>query len=66
MRYTAKYLKGLPTICTGQAENLKVETAAKRVWLSRCTVDDGEPYNDRVRVERLRGGRWETDEEYPG
>jgi hypothetical protein len=34
--------------------------------LSRCTVEDGEPYNDKITVEKLRNGRWIAVEEYPG
>lgn len=64
MRYTLKELKALPTLSTGQADSLKIETANTRVWLSRCTVEDGEPYDNKVTVEKLRKGRWETAEEY--
>lgn len=34
------------------------------VWLSRCTVADGEPYNNKVTVEKLIGGRWEIADTY--
>jgi len=52
------YLKSLPTLTTGQADDLKIEEEYTRVWLSRCTVLDGEPYNNKVTVERLINGRW--------
>jgi hypothetical protein len=65
-RYTADELRSLPTLSVAQADNLKIDTGTERVWLSRCGVEDGEPYDDKITVERLRGGRWVTVEEYPG
>lgn len=61
-RYTLRELRALPTLATGQADDLKVDEREMRVWLSRCKIEDGEPYNNKVTIERLRGGRWvETD-----
>ena len=51
-------LENLPTLAEGQADNLKIESDTERVWLSRCTVEDGEPWNNKVTVERLIGGSW--------
>jgi hypothetical protein len=51
-------LEELPTLYFGQADSLKIETDTERVWLSRCTVDDGEPWNHKVTVERLIAGSW--------
>lgn len=65
-RYTASELKRKPTLSTGQCDSLKVDTGMKRVWISRCTVADGEPFNNKVTVEKLHDGRWETVEEYRG
>lgn len=66
-RYTAEQLRGLPTLAVGQADDLKIERAHTRVWLSRCTVGDGEPYNNKVTVERQGAlGVWEVRETYPG
>jgi hypothetical protein len=59
-----KYYESRPTLCTGQADNLKVETSTTRVWLSRCSVEDGEPYDNKITVERLRNGRWEEVETF--
>ena len=66
MKYTAKQLRAMPTRSVGQADDLKVETSTMRVWISRCTVEDGEPFDDKVTVERLRNGRWEVADEYQG
>jgi hypothetical protein len=65
-RYSAKELGRRKTRCVGQADDLKVESGDTRVWLSRCTKADGEPYNNKVSIEKLINGRWEIVEEYPG
>lgn len=65
MKYTLEELSKLPTLSIDQAENLKIETSNIRVWLSRCSVTDGEPYNNKVSVEKLVDGTWQTIEEYP-
>jgi hypothetical protein len=53
-------LKALPVLCVGQADDLRFEDDGVRVWLSRCGVEDGEPYANKVTVETLRrDGRWE-------
>ena len=62
--YTLKELKRLPTLSVGQAEDLKIETANIRVWLSRCKVEDGEPYNNKVTEEQYLNGRWVTARAY--
>lgn len=56
--YTLAELRRLPTLAEGQADDLKVEVPGKRIWLSRCTVEDGEPFNNKVTVEKLVDGRW--------
>lgn len=68
-RYTLEELRSLPTLLVGQSDDLKVETENVRIWLSRCTVADGEPYNNKVTVEQYspnagRLGRWEEVETY--
>jgi len=64
--FTAAQLKKLPTLSTGQADSLKIETPTLRVWLSRCTIEDGEPCNNKISIEQLVNGRWVTSEEYAG
>lgn len=51
-------LEALPTLCVGQADDLKIESDRERVWLSRTTVEDGEPWDNKVTVERYIGGAW--------
>ena len=65
-RYTAADLKDLPTLAQGQADNLKLDDGETRVWLCRCGVADGMPYNNQITIERLVDGRWITVETYEG
>jgi hypothetical protein len=62
-------LEDLPTLHQGQADDCKIETVnadgrpVERVWLSRCGVEDGEPWDNKVTVERLdERFRWVTAE----
>lgn len=64
MRYGLAELQRLPTLSTGQADDLKIDDEETRVWLSRCTVADGEPYNNKVTIERLTDGRWVVADTY--
>ena len=52
------YLKKKRTLCTAQADNLKIDTGSMRVWLCRCGVADGMSYDNQVTIEHLKGGRW--------
>ena len=62
--YTLKELESLSTLSVGQAEDLKIETVNRRVWLSRCKKEDGEPYNNKVTEEQYLNGRWVTARAY--
>jgi hypothetical protein len=58
-------LENSPTLCEGQAEDLKAELTLRngtpaRVWLSRCGVEDGEPWENTVSLETYQEGRWAT------
>ncbi len=59
-----KHLEHLPTLHQGQADDCKIDNGQHRVWLSRCGVEDGEPYDHKVTIEALIEGRWETIGEY--
>ena len=63
-RFTLQELERMPTLCVGQADDLKVEEDGVRVWLSRCSVEDGEPYDNKVTVEKWVNLRWTVVEEY--
>ena len=54
--YTLAELEALPTLSVAQCDDLKIETEDTRVWLSRLGVEDGEPYNNKVTIEKLVGG----------
>lgn len=65
-RYTLAELQALPTIKQGHTANLKVETQDTRVWLSRLGVEDGEPYENHVSVEKFdQKNGWRTVQDYP-
>lgn len=51
-------LDALPTLAQGQADDLKIESDTERVWLARTGVEDGEPWNHKVTVERRIAGSW--------
>ena len=65
-RYKASELRALPTLCVAQADNLKIDTGSLRVWLCRCGVADGMPYDEQITIERLIDGRWIRIAVYPG
>lgn len=56
--YSLAELEALPTITQGQADDLKIDTGDTRIWLSRCTVEDGEPCDNKVTIEEYDGNRW--------
>jgi hypothetical protein len=63
--FSLQELQSKPTLAVSQADNLKIERPYYRVWLSRCTVEDGEPYNNKVTVERRVGNHWLVVSQYP-
>jgi hypothetical protein len=63
-RLTLGELAALPTLSRSQADDLKIDEPHRRVWLSRCSREDGEPFDNRVTVEALEGGRWVTVDTY--
>ena len=67
-RYTAKELEGMETLHQGQADDCKIDEDGTRVWLCRCGVADGMPYDNQITIEKydLKSGRWETVETYQG
>lgn len=66
-RYTANELSAMPTLCIGQADNLKLEVDGRRWWLSRCGKADGERYERTVTIEMRTGtNAWITAATYDG
>lgn len=55
---SAGELEAMPTLGDSGFDDLKVDDGESRVWLSRCTVEDGEPFDHKVTVERIIDGRW--------
>jgi hypothetical protein len=63
-RLSLEELAALPTLSTGQADDLKYDDGQTRVWLSRGGVADGEQWENTAAVEELQNGRWVTVLEY--
>jgi hypothetical protein len=65
VRYYLSDLESRETLAVGQADDLKISTSTVRVWLSRASIEDGEPYDNKVTIERLVKGSWQVDCIYP-
>ena len=52
-RLALKKLRGLKTLEQGHDSDLKIQNEFLRIWLSRLTVEDGQPYDNQVVVEML-------------
>lgn len=63
-RFTLAELESMETRFAGHTDDMKYHDGTYQVWLSRMTVADGEPYNNKVTVERLEAGRWVLVDEY--
>lgn len=65
--YTAEELDGYDTIFEGEADDFKHESPeGLRFLLSRCGIEDGEPFTHTVTIERQIDGRWVTVARYDG
>ena len=68
MQFSLEELTAIPTMSIGHMDDLKIETKTQRVWISRMTIEDGQPYNNMVTVERLEYinnvPRWQTYKTY--
>lgn len=63
--YTLSELEFMPTIEQGHTDNLKIKTENIRVWLSRMNIEDGQPYNNQVTIERRNSdSQWVTYKQY--
>jgi hypothetical protein len=62
--YSLQELKSLPTLGDSGFDDLKIETDTTRVWLSRCDVNDFEPFNNKVTVENYINNDWEITRIY--
>ena len=59
-------LDALPTIETAHASDLKISHSNVRVWVSRCGLPDGEPYERTVYIETIFLSRWVLRGHYDG
>lgn len=53
-------LQDLPVLCVSQACDLHIDRSDFHVWLSRCGLADGEPFEETVYLEEYdeEEGRW--------
>jgi hypothetical protein len=63
--FTTAELQALPTLSQGHTDDLKMETTARRVWLSRLTKADGQPYDNQITIEaKNEDGSWSIIRQY--
>lgn len=65
-RPTAQELSDLPTLSTGQAEDLKSEWSGVCFWLSRCGLEDREPFENTISIEVQDFDGWVLYHRYDG
>lgn len=67
-KYTLKQLNAMPTLEQGHTDDLKLDELETRVWLSRMTIEDGQPYNNQVTIEQVKYSngqpKWKTIKQY--
>jgi hypothetical protein len=44
-------LEALPVLAQGHVHDLHIDTGIYRVWLSRCSIEDGEPFRNTAYIE---------------
>jgi len=64
--WDAETLASEPVLSAGQADNLHFEGDGIRLSLSRTGIEDGEPFDNTITIEREDGGRWITVAKYDG
>lgn len=65
-RYTTKTLGKKATLSSSQSSDLKMSGDQYRYWLSRCSIEDGEPFESTVYVEALSESTWVLIDCYDG
>ena len=63
-KYTLRDLNKMTTVSASQFDDLKIETGDTRIWLSRMGIEDGQPYNNQVTIEKCIHGSWNTITQY--
>jgi hypothetical protein len=61
-KFTSKELESMPTLATGQADDLKHDDGKHRWWLDRVGPESGATH--KVAVEELTLGRWKVVHQY--
>ena len=50
LNLTWRELDNMETLCEGQADDLKIDDGNFRVWLSRCGIEDGMPFDNAITI----------------
>ena len=66
MKLTTKNLLDMDTLVQTNFADLKVDDDNRRVWLSRLTKADGEPFDNTVYIEQYSYGKWKVTGFYSG
>lgn len=56
MIFTYQEIEAMSTLHQGHFANLKYDDGRYRIWLSRCSIEDGE--FDPIQVEEFKDGCW--------
>lgn len=51
-------LEDMETIEVGHTDDLKINDGVFKVWLCRCDIYDGMPYDNAVTIEKYIDNRW--------
>lgn len=55
---SADELENMETIVQGHADDLKIDDGRFKVWLCRCGIEDGMPYDNAVTIETVIEGKY--------
>lgn len=66
MRLSTEQLVSMDSIQNGHNADLKIDDGQVRVWLSRLSKEDGDPFDNTVYIERYSEGKWVLSEYYDG
>ena len=55
---SADELENMEAIVQGHADDLKIDDGRFKVWLCRCGIEDGMPYDNAVTIETVIEGKY--------
>jgi hypothetical protein len=66
IRLDTETLKSLDTLQSSHCSDLKFDDGISRIWLSRNSISDGEPFDNTVYIEKNIEGCWNVVDFYDG